>query len=226
MPVDAFRTGYEIICATNPGDDGLARAYGTVAAFLWQFPEMQAARRQEAITPEFLQRHAGGFVAGRRSRGPVIPRTIPDARIRDILETAYHVPPDMLEAAIRHHMEAMGAENFIGWILESYIAAEAEPLGWAWCSGAMVRAVDFICPMQGGAGWKLLQVKNRSNSENSSSSRVRLGTSIEKWFRIHAYSGATNWGAFPDPELRSRLSEEGFGEYITGWIRRNFSRRP
>ena len=118
-------------------------------------------------------------------------------------------------------MEAMGAENFIGWILESYIASEAEPLGWVWCSGAIVRSVDFIRPMDGG-NWRMLQVKNRSNSENSSSSKVRQGTSIEKWFRIYAYNGKTNWDTFPDPELRTKLSEESFRTYIIDY----FSRRP
>lgn len=218
MQFNPYEIGHAIAMEINVG---LAKAYGTVAAFLHQFPDMQASRNQEAITPEFLRGHVQGFAAGRQSRGPVIPRTIPDERIKDILEVAYHVPSDMLEDAIRRHMEAMGAENFIGWILESYIASEAEPLGWVWCSGAIVRSVDFICPMDGG-NWRMLQVKNRSNSENSSSSKVRQGTSIEKWFRIYAYNGKTNWDTFPDPELRTKLSEESFRTYIIDY----FSRRP
>lgn len=225
MPFDAYQVGYEIMSRTVPGDGRLADAYGKVSAFLAQFPDMQASRTPMPIGPEFLAHHARGFVTGRQSRGPRIPDTLPDPRVKDILESAYRVEPPMLEKAIGYHMEAMGAENFIGWILESYIASEAEPLGWAWCSGTMIRAVDFICPLQGGT-WKLLQVKNRSNSENSSSSRVRLGTSIEMWFRFHAYTGETRWNVFPDPELRTRLSEDGFRRYIVGWISQYFQQRP
>ena len=223
MPFNPYQTGYEIAMATSHGDIRLAEAYGKIAAFLAQFPGMGASRNRQEIGPEFLQKHIQSFMAGRHSRGPVIPRTIPDERVKDILEVAYHVPPGSLESAISYHMEAMGAENFIGWGLESFIASEAEQLGWAWCSGAMIRSVDFIRPIDGG-NWRMLQIKNRSNSENSSSSRVRLGTQIEKWFRIYAYSGETNWEEFPDIELRPRLSEERFRRFIIDWIRNNFAR--
>ncbi|MDR1192929.1 MAG: SinI family restriction endonuclease [Peptococcaceae bacterium] len=30
----------------------------------------------------------------------------------------------------------------------------------------------------------MLQIKNKSNSENSSSSNIRSGTNIEKWYRL------------------------------------------
>lgn len=224
MQLNPYQIGYNIATQAIPGDTGIAKAYGIIANFLSQFPDLQAAKHKSKISPEFLLKHVHGFAAGRQSRGPTMPRTIPDERIKDVLEVAYHVPPTLLVDAIRHHMEAMGAENFIGWILESYIASEAEPLGWAWCSGAMIRSVDFICPLEGNR-WKMLQVKNRSNSENSSSSRVREGTSIEKWFRVYAHNGETNWGSFPDQELRTKLSEEKFREYLISWIQRNFLQR-
>lgn len=113
---------------------------------------------------------------------------------------------------------------FIGWILESYVASHAEQIGWAWCSGAMIRAVDFIKP-EGNGNWRMLQIKNRSNSENSSSSRIRLDTHIEKWFRVYAKSGRTNWEAIPDFELRARLSEDGFRAYIIDWISAHFQQQ-
>ena len=218
---NAFKIGYDIMSQAFPGKPDLAKAYGIVAEFLRQNPAMQSTKNHEAITPEFLTAHAQGFVNGRCSNGPAMPKTAPDERIRDVLQTAYSVPADRLDEAIRYHLEAMGAENFIGWILESYIASHAEEFGWVWCSGAMIRAVDFIKPTDDGQ-WRMLQIKNRSNSENSSSSRVRLGTSIEKWFRIHASNGRTNWDDFPDVELRPRLSEDGFRDYIVRWIQDNF----
>lgn len=222
---DPFKTGQAIMRRICPANPAIADAYGTVALFLFQNPDMQSSRsgKNEAITSQYLEKHAQGFISGRHSNGPAIPKTIPDERIRDILEIAYSVPSGKLDEAIQYHMEAMGAETFIGWVLESYIAHNAEQLGWAWCSGAMVRSVDFIKPENG--GWRMLQIKNRSNSENSSSSRVRLGTSIEMWFRVYANNGRTNWDAFPDAELRTKLTEKGFRDYIVSWIRHNFRRQ-
>lgn len=224
MQPTPYQIGYDIAMQTIPGDSCLARAYGIITNFLMQFPEMQATKKKSEISSGFLKKHVRGFAAGRQSKGPVMPKTVPDEIVKDVLEMAYSVPPDMLEEAIIYHREAMGAENFIGWILESYIASEAEPLGWVWCSGSMIKAVDFIYPINR-ENWKLLQVKNRSNSENSSSSQVREGTSIEKWFRVHARTGKTNWSTFPDQELRTKLSEEKFRDYLFNWGQRNFLQR-
>src|SRR6059058_3167229 len=60
---------------------------------------------------------------------------------------------------------------------ESYYA------GWIWCSGTSVKAVDFIHYDEKNNEWNLLQVKNRDNTENSSSSKIRDNTTIKKWFR-------------------------------------------
>lgn len=79
-----------------------------------------------------------------------------------------------------YHNLWMSAENIQGGLLEEYIASRIESLGWVWCRGSIVRAVDFInedCSV-------LLQVKNKYNTENSSSSAIRIGTPIKKWFRI------------------------------------------
>lgn len=43
-----------------------------------------------------------------------------------------------------------------------------------------MRAVDF-CFYDGSF---LLQIKNKSNTENSSSSAIRTGTTIKKWYRL------------------------------------------
>jgi hypothetical protein len=74
----------------------------------------------------------------------------------------------------------MSAENVQGLLLEEYIDANVSSLGWVWCKGSTMRAVDF-CTMDGDI---LLQIKNKSNSENSSSSSIRNGTDIHKWFRL------------------------------------------
>ena len=52
--------------------------------------------------------------------------------------------------------------------------------GWLWCNGNVLRAIDF-CSSDGAI---LLQIKNKSNTENSSSSAIRTGTDIKKWYRL------------------------------------------
>jgi hypothetical protein len=74
----------------------------------------------------------------------------------------------------------MSAENIQGNLLEEYISLEIRPYGWIWCNGSVLRAIDF-CSMDGSI---LLQVKNKSNTENSSSSAIRTGTTIKKWYRL------------------------------------------
>lgn len=200
-------------------DDLICRSFAVVMEFLENHPQMITKRRDtdEGISPDFMERLAPAFLAGRYRNGPVLPTTIPDPVVKDILRYTYNVPLCKLDAAVDFHLQAMGAENFIGWILEAYIAYYAEPEGWAWCSGELVRFVDFIKPENG--GWQLLQVKNRSNSENSASSSVRIGTPIQKWFRTFAATGKTNWEAFPDVSLRKKLSEDGFRTFIISCLK-------
>jgi hypothetical protein len=109
----------------------------------------------------------------------------------------------------------MAAENVTGSLLEEYIASVMEPLGWVWCSGKMVKASDFIkFPSVQTGKPHLLQVKNRSNSENSSSSAIRKGTTIDKWHRLEAETGVTRWDKFPDPQGKKSLSEAKFQEFV------------
>ncbi len=114
-----------------------------------------------------------------------------------------------------HHRKAMAAENLLGSLLERYLAENLEPHGWVWCAGNTVRAVDFLTLDL----TTVLQVKNRDNSENSSSSAIRQGTTIKKWFRVFSATGKTNWTAFP-ANLPQRLSEEGFYEYIEKYAKK------
>ena len=78
------------------------------------------------------------------------------------------------------HNLFMSAENIQGNLLEEYIAVSTRPYGWIWCAGNTLRAIDF-CSSDGAV---LLQIKNKSNTENSSSSNIRQGTTILKWYRL------------------------------------------
>ncbi|MCS7069464.1 MAG: SinI family restriction endonuclease, partial [Meiothermus sp.] len=100
----------------------------------------------------------------------------------------------------------------LGDLLERYIANRLEPRGWIWCAGNIVSSVDFLREDLTVA----LQVKNRDNSENSSSSAIREGTNIKRWFRIYSRKGRTNWENFP---FASGLSEDDFHEYIKDYAK-------
>jgi hypothetical protein len=80
-----------------------------------------------------------------------------------------------------------------------------------------IKAVD-LCSKDG----KLYQIKNRSNSENSSSSAIRDGTNIKKWFRIDARTGRTYWDDLSKIiGIQPLFSEEEFGEFCKNLVIKN-----
>lgn len=115
------------------------------------------------------------------------------------------------------HKLAMAAENIIGAILEEYIHNSLVNLGWSACWGSCIKAVDF-CSLDG----KLLQVKNKSNTENSSSNKIRNNTNIIKWFRFNASNGNTRWDELNQLTTgKSIMSEEDFQAFAENLIREN-----
>lgn len=201
----------------------LASQYATVIGFLSHYPEAASAMRGKNSPPissvEYIERQAKAFALARNHRAPQAPATIPDAMVSVILHAYFDVPIQQLEYVKHVHQLAMGAENLVGDLLERYLASVLEHYGWVWCSGAMVKAVDFILPPPTSGGqWRMLQVKNRDNSENSSSSAIRAGTEIEKWHRTFSKTGDTNWVAFPDERLRDQLSEASFERFVRTYL--------
>lgn len=110
----------------------------------------------------------------------------------------------------------MAAENILGLILEEYLAKQLAEAGWYCAWGNTVKSVDFV-----NANRYLLQIKNRSNSENSSSSAIREGTDIKKWFRIKADSNETMWGDLNKICGVDHLSEDSFMEFAIGLVKAN-----
>jgi hypothetical protein len=115
----------------------------------------------------------------------------------------------------------MVAENKIGELLEEYIANTMEPQGWFWCCTDIFVGVDFFLA---GDPVTLLQVKNRDNSENSSSSRIRkqllaMGCPVEiaKWYRSKSRSVNTCWDKFPGNEQMQFMDEERFLAFIRNY---------
>ena len=170
-------------------------------------------------TEGYIERLAIDFVAGRAKRGPKAPATVPDEMVSKILVEYFGVSEKKVESIKSEHLLAMASEGIVGNVLEHYISSVVESHGWIWCSGNMVLAVDFIkSPSKTGQEWRMLQIKNRSNSENSSSSKIRKGTSIEKWYRVHAVTGETKWSKFPDLVVKSKLNEPGFAVFVSRYL--------
>ena len=139
--------------------------------------------------------------------------TIEDPAVAIVLKTFRGYSDHEIPNASKAHRDSMGAENLIGNLLELYLAQKMVPLGWIWCAGETVKKTDFIKPVRG-EGYIELQVKNRDNSENSSSSSVRDGTNILKWFRSYSKKPETNWNNFPDQSVKSVVSEQDFHKFI------------
>jgi hypothetical protein len=110
----------------------------------------------------------------------------------------------------------MQAENIVGKLLEAYVARLLESKGWIWCCGETMRFVDFLKDGEGDE-IRLLQIKNRDNSENSASKSVREGTEIEKWYRSNSRTGETRWAGlreYCDASEEERCTEEGFYKFV------------
>lgn len=115
------------------------------------------------------------------------------------------------------HRLSMGSENIIGLLLEEYIHQNIIELGWSCCWGNSISSVDF-CSSTG----LLIQVKNKSNTENSSSNKIRMGTDIKKWYRMKASTGETCWDELNHTiGAKELLSEQKFREFVTLTVKKN-----
>lgn len=198
----------------------LSDSFISIISFLRAEPDYAsklAGKNSPSIgSDEYIQKLAAKFIKSREPKEPAPPETIPDKMVSYILENYFKVPTSNLEEIKRTHQLSMGAENIVGDLLERYLDSVLAPSGWVWCSGSIVKSVDFIKFEDG--KWKTLQVKNRDNSENSSSSKVRDGTDISKWHRTFSKKPGDNWAAFPDENERAKLNEVAFEAFVMSYL--------
>lgn len=145
-------------------------------------------------------------------------RTAPELIFGPILKKKLpNLQDNTINQVVIGHSLLMTIEGFVGLVLEEYLAVRIFDDGWFCCWGSTIDAVDF-CKADG----SLLQVKTSSNSENSSSVRVRNGTSIEVWKRRNATrEGAYYWDELNIKLGRKDLSEEDFQKFTTDIIDNN-----
>jgi len=210
-------------------EKGLPEAFAGICAYISIDPISRISWRggQNQI-PSVFERDGLKILAGkyfeafRRLEFVRKAGTVPDEMVTLILQEVYGYSVEEAERVKIDHQRTMLAENCVGNLLERYLDSVLRPHGWYWCCGSLVKSIDFILEEHQGV-WFELQVKNRDNSENSSSSRVRQGTSIHKWFRSFSKKRDTNWDKLPSVMSGYGLSEAGFRHFVTEYIKKHRS---
>lgn len=208
-------------------ESSLRRSFLGIIRYLAANPNRLSWRGREI--PD-LKTEEGVLVIGNRyfeafnsSHFSTIPSTVPDPMVSIIMAEAFGYSTEQCGEIKLSHQRSMLAENAVGTLLERYLDLNLRKFGWYWCCGDFVKAIDFIKESPNG-GWVEFQVKNRDNSENSSSSAIRNGTQIEKWFRTKSRTGATNWDNLPASMQGCGMSEEGFKQFVKEYLRSKFPR--
>lgn len=179
-------------------------------------PSIKAQDVGSVIT-KWINKYLTAFNNRISNRVSNVPGTIADSVIDFIIKSKFGGLSELDLQKIKFaHRLSMSAENILGLLLEEFLAQELIKYDWHCCWGETIRSVDF-CHRDG----NLLQIKNRSNSENSSSSRVRLGTQISKWFRVDARTGVYQWENLCRQIGGGNLTEESFREFIASVIKLN-----
>ena len=197
------------------------KTINTILEYLKKYPDHYSSRKKDKInmsSPKDIILIKEKIIEGLRKKIKIeLPKTIPDPMVSEFIKEFYdHNKKDVKKIKLGHS-QSMAVENYLGIFLEAYIAKEGYEFGWIQCVGDIIKATDFI--KKNGNKWIRLQVKMRSNTENSSSSKIREGTSIIKWHRINAYTGENYWGFFPDKNLKKILTENKFKKFVINYLK-------
>jgi len=175
------------------------------------------AEKEEEVAKKWIGRYEKGYRNRISNRASKPPKTIADPIVSVIIGARL---PQLTEEHLNQvkyaHRLSMSAENILGMLLEEFLAEQLAEYDWHCCWGATILHVDF-CHVNG----SLLQVKNRSNSENSSSSKVRTNRNIEVWYRVDARTGSYQWKYFNDKYNTDRFSEENFIKFVIQVLKSN-----
>ena len=212
------------VCPGKSADrNRAASSFKIIYRFLERFPESLSTKkdRSQLKTSAVAKRLAKRFVNDRkRSLVPKAIQLSPDTLVEEVLRHVYGHSRSRCRSIIRDHQQAMKAENCIGALLERYVASQLSRSRWVWCSGNFVKNVDFISYSPTSNQWRLLQVKNRDNTENAPAKSVRDGTPIMHWFRCYSKTGRTNWPKLNAILACSNLSEKGFRGFVASQIKK------
>lgn len=222
--------------ASGEDEATLVSSFVEVCEFLSEYPtelswrSSKASPRPSVFDETGLTQLANRyFESYRRSDFPAEPSTIPDEMVSVIMHDAYGYSEDQCEKIKIEHQHSMCAENCVGNLLERYLDSVLRGGNWYWCCGEFVKAIDFLGKNENDE-WTALQIKNRDNSENSSSSAIRDGTRIQKWFRSFSKDtkkgrpSFTNWDKLPSLMKGYGLNEEDFKSFVSNYIKQEKQR--
>ena len=207
-------------------DPTLQKSFITVIKYLNEFPKNLSIKKNAKNYPDIKTKEGIGqlgckyFSSYYTATIPTLPKTVPDEMVSLLMKKVFGYSDEETKIIKKTHSQSMAAENAVGTLLERYLDSVLRPHGWAWCCGNFVKATDFIKYENG--KWFELQIKNRSNTENSSSNKIREGTSIYKWYRISANNGNTKWDKLPEIMQGYNLSEEGFRNFVEQYLKEYF----
>ena len=176
---------------------------------------LNRSKKIDYFSDKHLEQLKVGFVKSRKFQNSEV-STVPDEAVYFYIKEKLKKTDDEIELIKESHNIGMGVEDLIGHTLEEYIYDQAKAQDWIWCSGNIIRSIDFIKKEIDGKNikWKMLQVKNSDNSENSSSRKVREGTPIQHWFRRFSKRKSYNWENLNTIIGLNNLSEESFLSYL------------
>ncbi len=210
------------VIAENEGvywEEGAKFVFAVIANDLERIPGNIGGKNdneRDAIK-KWLLKYQRGFDGRASKRVSNPPGTVADPIIEKIIGSRLDdLTDDDLNKITFAHRLGMSAENILGLILEEYLFEKLKDKGWHCAWGETVKSVDFV-----NEDGSLLQIKNRSNSENSSSSAVRDGTEIQKWYRIKADRVEYMWTQLNDICGTDNLSEDGFVAFVKSTISSN-----
>lgn len=202
--------------AFSQEDQPFLEAHRTILTACYRNPGLAPSSKKvkgnnpESLAKAWLKKYKDSYENRISRRISQSPGTVADPIVGVIINARITgLTMEHLEQINYAHRLSMSAENIQGLLLEEFLAEQLADYGWHCCWGESVRHVDF-CNTDG----SLLQVKNRSNTENAPSSSVREGTSIEKWYRVHAKTGIYQWTYFNEKYDTDRFSEENFVAFV------------
>ena len=197
-------------------DETLESEFMAIMDFLHIEPEFASSLRGKGQpsfpSPAYIEKCAQKFVEGRKLPTLQWSDKTSDPLLSIALKTFLELDNSEINEAIEIHKKLMIIENKIGEILESYISMKSSSNGWVWCSGSIVKTVDFIRKTADGT-YEILQIKNKDVSENSTSIKGR--GKIPMWKRLKGKKAKSNWTSYPDNALEELMSERDFINFAT-----------
>lgn len=165
---------------TNTSLDDLDIIFDTAVKNPKLFPNINGVNSLDEYVQRWVKNYYDASLNPPSKRIATPKTACTDPAIRTIVQNTQELDTDSAIKGELTHNLFMSAENIQGNLLEEYISNNIRKYGFLWCQGNILRAIDFC----NSKGTILLQIKNKSNTENSSSSNIRSGTTIKKWYRL------------------------------------------